>query len=150
MESAVEEALGQKELKVLWEHRLQSLNTDDGRLRAEVAKLDQVTSGYPVARSEWVVAGSETIRPAYVIGADGYDSAVRRMAGIEMDEHGTSQIFSVYEIEATGDLPAEVRVMLDPDSTTVYWPLEEGRCRLGIPDPRRIGTRGLERSGSRS
>jgi 2-polyprenyl-6-methoxyphenol hydroxylase-like FAD-dependent oxidoreductase len=41
----------------------------------------------------------------YVIGADGYDSAVRRMAGIEMAEHGGGQVFSIYEIEATGNFP---------------------------------------------
>jgi 3-(3-hydroxy-phenyl)propionate hydroxylase len=67
-----------------------------------------------------------------VIGADGYDSAVRRMAGFEMAEHGRAEIFSVYEVEATGELPAEVRVILDPDLTSVYWPLEEGRCRWGF------------------
>jgi 2-polyprenyl-6-methoxyphenol hydroxylase-like FAD-dependent oxidoreductase len=67
-----------------------------------------------------------------VIGADGYDSAVRRMAGIEMQEHGAGQIFSVYEIEAAGELPAEVRVVVDPDLTSVYWPLEEGLCRWGF------------------
>jgi 3-(3-hydroxy-phenyl)propionate hydroxylase len=100
--------------------------------QAEVAKLEQVATGYPVARSEWLVVRSETMRPAYVIGADGYDSAVRRMSGIEMEEHGAGQIFSVYEIEAAGELPAEVRVILDPDLTSVYWPLEEGRCRWGF------------------
>ena len=131
LERAAEEALRQAKLKVLWGHRLQSLDTD-GAPRAEVAKLDQVATGYPVARSEWVVVRSETIRPAYVIGADGYDSAVRRMAGIEMQERGAGQVFSVYEIEAAGELPAEVRVILDPDSTSVYWPLEEGRCRWGF------------------
>jgi 3-(3-hydroxy-phenyl)propionate hydroxylase len=54
------------------------------------------------------------------------------MAGIEMTEHGGGQVFSVYEIEATGELPAEVRVILDPDLTSVYWPLEQGRCRWGF------------------
>lgn len=132
LERAAEEALRQKKLKVLWGHRLQSLNVDDATPSAEVATLDQVASGYPVARSEWLVVRSETIRPNYVIGADGYDSAVRRMAGIEMDAHGAGQIFSVYEIEAAGDLPSEVRVIFDPDRTSVYWPLEEGRCRWGF------------------
>jgi 3-(3-hydroxy-phenyl)propionate hydroxylase len=136
LERAAEEALRRQQLEVRWGHRLQSLDVDGSTIRAEVAKLDQVATGYPVARSEWVVAGSETIHPAYVIGADGYDSAVRRMAGIEMEEHGVSQVFSVYEIEATGELPAEVRVIIDTDLTSVYWPLEEGRCRWGfqIPD----------------
>jgi 2-polyprenyl-6-methoxyphenol hydroxylase-like FAD-dependent oxidoreductase len=129
LEKAAEEALRQKKLKVLWGHRLQALTMDGATVHAEVAKLDQVQTGYAVAGSEWVVVQSETIRPAYVIGADG--SSVRRMAGIEMAEHG-GQVFSVYEIEATGELPAEVRVMLDPDLTSVYWPLEEGRCRWGF------------------
>ena len=132
LERAVEEALRQETLKVLWGYRLESLNAADATLRAEVGKLEQVATGYPIARSEWVVARSETIRPDYVIGADGYDSTVRRMAGIEMVEHDGGQIFSVYEIEATGELPAEVRVVLDPDLTSVYWPLEQGRCRWGF------------------
>jgi 2-polyprenyl-6-methoxyphenol hydroxylase-like FAD-dependent oxidoreductase len=132
LERAVEEALGQGKLKVLWGHRLQALTTDGTALQAEVATLDQVASGYPVARTEWVVGRSETIRPAYVIGADGYDSLVRRMSGIETTEHGGGQVLSVYEIEATGELPAECRVILDPDLTSVYWPLEQGRCRWGF------------------
>ena len=132
LERAVEEALRRKKLEVRWRHRLQALTVEGGTLRADVAKLDQVATGYPVARSEWVVVGSETIRPSYVIGADGYDSAVRRLSGIEMEEYGAGQVFSVYEVEADGDLPAEVRVIIDPDLTSVYWPLEEGRCRWGF------------------
>jgi 2-polyprenyl-6-methoxyphenol hydroxylase-like FAD-dependent oxidoreductase len=132
MERAVEQALRQKKLKVLWGHRLQALSENEATLQVQVAKLDQVATGYPVARSEWVIARSKTIRPAFVIGADGYDSTVRRMAGIEMAEHGGGQVFSVYEIEATGELPVEVRVMFDRDLTSVYWPLEAGRCRWGF------------------
>jgi 2-polyprenyl-6-methoxyphenol hydroxylase-like FAD-dependent oxidoreductase len=132
LEKAAEEALHQRKLKVLWGYRLQALTTDGATVRAEVARLDQVATGYPVARTEWLVVGSETIQPTYVIGADGYDSAVRRMAGIEMTEHGGGQVFSVYEIEAAGELPAEMRVILDPELTSVYWPLEDGRCRWGF------------------
>jgi 2-polyprenyl-6-methoxyphenol hydroxylase-like FAD-dependent oxidoreductase len=132
LERRVEDALHQAKVNVHWGHRLQALAVDGTGIRAEVERLDQVATGYPVARSEWVVAGRETIRPAYVIGADGYDSAVRRMAGIEMAEKGAAQVFSVYEIEASGELPAEVRVILDAELTSVYWPLEEGRCRWGF------------------
>ena len=132
LERAIEEALRTKDVKVLWRHRLQSLSADGATLSADVARLDQVATGYPVARSEWVVSGVETVRPAYMIGADGYDSAVRRMTGIEMARHAEAQMFSVYEIEAAGELPDEVRVVLDPDLTSVYWPLEQGRCRWGF------------------
>jgi 2-polyprenyl-6-methoxyphenol hydroxylase-like FAD-dependent oxidoreductase len=132
LERAAADALRQTKLEVRWGHRLQSLDTADGAARAEVARLDEVATGYPVARTEWVVGRSETIRPAFVIGADGYDSAVRRMTGIEMEARGAGQIFSVYEIEATGELPADVRIIFDPDLTSVYWPLEAGRCRWGF------------------
>lgn len=132
LERAAEEAVESQNNQVHWGHRLQALTEDGTSLRAEVAQLDQVATGYPVARSEWVVVRSETIRPRYVIGADGYDSAVRRMAGIGMVEHGGGKVFSVYEIEATGELPSEVRVILDPNVTSVYWPLEERRCRFGF------------------
>ena len=132
LESAAAEALRAEKVKVLFGHRLQALSLKGGIREAQVAKLDHVASGYPAARSEWVVARTETIRPAYVIGADGYDSAVRRMSGIEMEDHGASELYSVYEIEAGGELPADVRVILDPDLTSVYWPLEEGRCRWGF------------------
>ena len=132
LERAAEAALRRNKVKVLWGHRLQSLTIDRTALQAEVAELDQVATGYPVARHEWLVVRTETIRPAYVLGADGYDSAVRRMAGIEMVDYGGAQIFSVYEVEATGDLPDEVRIVLDPDLTSVYWPLEPGRCRWGF------------------
>ena len=132
LERAAEEALRRKNLKVLWGHRLQGLAVEDATLRTEVATLDQVATGYPVARTEWLVVRSETIRPAYVIGADGYDSAVRRMSGIEMAEYRAAQVFSIYEIEATGELPDEVRVIFEPNLTSVYWPLEKGRCRWGF------------------
>ncbi len=132
LERMLEKALRAEKLTVQWEHRLESLAVNGRSARVEVAKLDQVTSGYAVARSEWVVVRSRTLQPAYVVGADGYDSTVRRMAGIDMTDHGSGQLFAVYEIEATGELPTEGRVILDPDSTSVYWPLEQGRCRWGF------------------
>jgi len=132
LEKAAEDALRRKKVKVRWKHRLQALTVDGATLRADVAKLDQVDVGYAVAGREWVVVRTATIRPDYVIGADGYDSTVRRMAAIEMVEYGEGQVFAIYEIEAAGELPAEVRVILDPDLTSVYWPLEEGRCRWGF------------------
>jgi 2-polyprenyl-6-methoxyphenol hydroxylase-like FAD-dependent oxidoreductase len=132
LERIIEEAFRHRDGKVLWGHRLQALAIDGAAVRADVAKLDQVATGYPVARNEWVVVRTETMQPAYVIGADGYDSAVRRMAGFEVAEHRAEQIFSVYEIEAAGELPTDARVMLDADATSVYWPLEKGRCRWGF------------------
>jgi 2-polyprenyl-6-methoxyphenol hydroxylase-like FAD-dependent oxidoreductase len=137
LERALEQELRERKLKVHWAHRLQSLDADAIPPDAEVAQLDEITTGYPVATNEWVVVRTARVRPAYVIGADGYDSFVRRAAGIEMDAMGGAQIFSVFEFQAEGELPDEVRVILGAEQTSVYWPLEPGRCRWGfqITDP---------------
>ena len=58
LERAAEDALRRKNLKVLWGHRLQGLALEQPTLRAEVATLDQVATGYPVARTEWLVVRS--------------------------------------------------------------------------------------------
>src|SRR4026208_2232819 len=63
LEKAAKEALRQKKLKVLWGHRPQPLSVDGETPRAEVNELDQVATGYAVARSDWVVVRSTTIRP---------------------------------------------------------------------------------------
>ena len=131
LENAAAEALRAEKLKVLWGYRLQAFSVDGGIIQAEVAKLDHVAAGYPVAQSEWVVAGARQ-SGQHKYRRRRLRSAVRRMAGIEMEDYGAGELFSVYEIQAAGDLPAEVRVILEPDLTSVYWPLEEGRCRWGF------------------
>src|SRR5688572_17967976 len=47
LERAAEEALRQKKLNVLWNHRLQSLSVDSETIRAEVAKLDRSQPATP-------------------------------------------------------------------------------------------------------
>jgi 2-polyprenyl-6-methoxyphenol hydroxylase-like FAD-dependent oxidoreductase len=132
LERETEDELRVRGVRVRWTHRLESLRLDGDRATAEVARLDEMASGYPIARSEWVVVARETRRPAFIIGADGWNSAVRRMAGVETEEAGGTLVFSVYEFEARGDLPDEARVVLEPGAQSVYWPLEAGRCRWGF------------------
>jgi 2-polyprenyl-6-methoxyphenol hydroxylase-like FAD-dependent oxidoreductase len=129
LERAIEDHLQRKGQKVLWNHRLQGLREEGGRMVAEVGQLDQVAAGYPIARTEWVVVKTHTLRPRYVIGADGWDSTVRKLVGIDMESSGPGQIVSVFEMDAKGELPAEGRMVLEGSRLSVYWPLEEGRCR---------------------
>ncbi len=119
-------------MKVQWNHRLHSLRAEENGVTAEIAQLDQMAMGYPIQRTEWVVAKTSEWHPRFVIGADGHDSAVRRMSGIGTKGMGTAITMSVFEVEAKGDLPEEARVVLDPDRVSIYWPLEPGRCRWGF------------------
>lgn len=132
LERGLEEELLRRKVKVLWNHRLESLGREGNRTRVGIAKLDRMAMGYPIQRSEWVVVKTLEQRPQFVLGADGHDSAVRRMSGIETSDLGEGVLVSVFEIEAEGELPDEARAVLDADSTSFYWPLEPGRCRFGF------------------
>ena len=127
LEGALETALGKEQVKVLWNHRLQAFSESDGH--AEIARLEQVASGYPIARMEWTVAGTFTARPAFVVGADGYRSLVRDRLGIKLTAEDKPNIFSVYEREAAEDPGHEVKVILDSNGASVMWPMGQNRCR---------------------
>src|SRR3972149_679471 len=104
-------------------------------VRVEVVDMHQRTTQHSYA----LAIHPGTLRILDEVGlSEGLIGAGRELTkgadyeGREREEHGAGEIFSVYEIEAAGELPAEVRVILDPDLTSVYWPLEEGRCRWGF------------------
>ena len=156
LERMLEDELRKRKVKVLWNHRLEGLKDDGGAIEAEIAKLDQITTGYPIARTEWEVMRTFSCRPQFVIGADGYDSTVRRLAGIKTLEAGRTEVFAVFEIEAEGSMPDEARFDLDSGATNVYWPMEEDRCRFSFelptespfePNPETLQTLLTERAG---
>jgi 2-polyprenyl-6-methoxyphenol hydroxylase-like FAD-dependent oxidoreductase len=132
LERTLEDELRKRRVKVLWNHRLEALKDGGDAPEAEIAKLDQITTGYPIARTEWEVMRTFPSRPQFVVGADGYDSTVRRLAGIGMSEAGRTDVFAVFEIEAEGSMPDEARFDLDLGETNVYWPMEEDRCRFSF------------------
>jgi len=135
LEAALEEALHARKVRVHWNHRVQDLVPGETGVRLEVARLDQVTTGYPIARTEWVVTKTFGMETSYAIGADGYHSLVRRKLEIETKEMGPVQFFSVYEFTAEGELPDEARVFFDANGSGVYWPLGAGRCRFSFELP---------------
>lgn len=135
LEAALEEALHARRVRVHWNHRVQDFALGDEGVRLEVARLDQVTTGYPIARTEWVVTKTLQVEATYGVGADGYHSLVRRKLGIEIADVGPAQSFSVYELTAGGELPDEARVLLDEGGSGVYWPLGGGRCRFSFELP---------------
>jgi 2-polyprenyl-6-methoxyphenol hydroxylase-like FAD-dependent oxidoreductase len=133
LESILEDALASRGVRVHWEHRIQSLEAAAEGVDLVVARLDSVSTGYPIARSERVVASMFDLTAKYVIGADGYDSFVRRRLGIDNPATGNAEMFSVYQLEPEGPIPEEGRFVFAKDGVTAYWPLPDGRCRFSFP-----------------
>jgi 2-polyprenyl-6-methoxyphenol hydroxylase-like FAD-dependent oxidoreductase len=132
LEAILEAALEKSGVKVHWDHRVQGLEPKADDVELAVARLDKVSTGYPVAHTEVVVDKMLEVRADYVVGADGYDSFVRRRLGIDYADHGKGQLYSVFQF-ATGDAPVEGRLSIEAERVAGYWPLPDGRCRFSFP-----------------
>lgn len=129
LEAALEAKLEEHGVHVLWNHRAQNLEPERDGTVAEIAILDRVASGYPIARMEWVVARTFRTRASWVVGADGYHSLVRRKLGLKHLDLGGAQVFSVFEFETESPLPTEAALSLLESGINAYWPLSEHRGR---------------------
>jgi 2-polyprenyl-6-methoxyphenol hydroxylase-like FAD-dependent oxidoreductase len=132
LEGLLEEELARWDVEVDWTHRLVSMKPGADAVDVEVARLDRAAGGYPYARMEWIVDKTFRFQADYVVGADGYNSFVRRTLGIPYRDLGAPQCFSVYEFDADAHLDPDVRVALNAETTEVLWPLAEDRFRFSF------------------
>jgi 2-polyprenyl-6-methoxyphenol hydroxylase-like FAD-dependent oxidoreductase len=133
LESILETALEKTGVAVHWNHRVQGLDAGDQHVGLTVARLEKVSTGYPIAHTEVVVDKLIETGASFVLAADGYDSFVRRRLGVAYADQGRGQMYSVFQFTATGNVPDEGRVMIAGDRVGGYWPLPGGRCRFGFP-----------------
>ena len=133
LEALFEAALEKRGIKVHWDHRVQDIAGHPAGVKVGVAKLEKVSTGYPVAHTEVVVDKTFAVDAAYVVAADGYDSFVRRRLGIADTKMGKGQLFSVFQFETDGDVPVDGRFMLEPQRVGAYWPLPGGHARFSFP-----------------
>jgi NADPH-dependent dioxygenase len=136
-EGALERSLMDRKVKVRWNHRLWKLIEDEGGATAVIERRGKVSGGYAAAKTEWVVEKVETLNPAYVVGADGHRSSVRRLAGVEYEPAGDTEVFAVFEFESWFGVAHEMRVVLTEGTTNVLWPLPGGRFRWSFQLPKK-------------
>ncbi len=152
LENLLETELGKLGIHVDWRHEAATVRPGDERATVTVHKFEKESRGYIVAHTEWVVSKTFEVEPRFVIGADGYNSRVRRTLNAEFPEIGPAQYYAVFEFKSDADLRNEVRVALGPDSTNVLWPLPGGQCRWGFElpnfaDPTAEGRESLREAG---
>jgi len=128
-EDVLEKALRRVGVKVLWNHAVSKLETQDDRVVATIDKMVTESIGYAVARTERLIAKSYDVAVPFVIGADGHRSLVRRSLDIDFPDLGGTQHFAVFEFESDVDLGHEMRIVMSDHTTDVLWPLPHGHCR---------------------
>ena len=144
LEEVLSSALAQAGGEIAWNHRLAGFDEGPHGVSVEVEQLAKESSGYSVSRTEWVVDRKVEVEAQFVIGADGHRSLVRRQLGIDFPSSGDASTFAVFEFSSLGAARSEVQIVLDEKTTSVLWPLPEGRFRWSFeipdfkdhPDPR--------------
>ena len=129
LENALKERLRQTKVRIDWQHRVEALRKEEGGMAAEVAVMDQVSSGYPIARLDWVKLKSYLVQASFVVGADGYHSYVRKNLEIGFRELSPRETFHVFEFDSPGERFDEARVVLHGESADMLWPMPGERYR---------------------
>ena len=128
-EDALEQRLRQAGVAVSWNYRFNDLHGEGDTVVATVEELGATATGYIVPHWETVVKRSLPVRAQFLVGADGYGSLVRERLGIESTRVAGPEFFAAYEFEPAEKVEDEVRVVLEPHTTNVLWPLPGNRCR---------------------
>jgi len=129
LESALERELQRARVPLLWNHQAMSIDEGEHGVEAEIGRVDKVSMGYPVARTEWVVQKRYRTRCSYLVGADGYHSLTRSVLGARFQDLGDARTFAVFEFDSPLDLGHELRVVFTNGTTNVLWPLKNMRGR---------------------
>lgn len=129
LEDVLEKALVKRGIRLMRDHQALSLDSQDGSVQVEIARMDKASVGYGVAHTEQSLDRVYKVRADYVVGADGYDSFVRRSQRIAVEKVRPTQWFAVFEFLAEMDPADEARVVLDETAGSVVWPLASGRGR---------------------
>ena len=128
-EDTLEQRLRQAGVLVNWNHRFSELRAEGETVVATVEELGATAGGYIVPHWETVVKRTLPVRAQFLVGADGYGSLVRERLGIESTRVAGPEFFAAYEFEPDAKVEDEVRVVLEPGTTNVLWPLPGNRCR---------------------
>jgi len=130
LEELLEESLAsQTPIRVNWNQRLADFQADGSSVTAAIDQLGETMTGYGVPHGEWVVEKTRHTRASFLVGADGHDSLVRRHLGIDYKRLQGPEVFAVYEFETEAEVGHEMRVILDEQTTNVFWPIADHRCR---------------------
>jgi len=123
LETLLEARLNQAGIQVDSNHRLAGLESGDGHALAAIESLIISAKGYVIPEMDWEIEKTEQMMARYVVGADGDDSKVAQLAGIEYETAGTPEFYLICELESDWPVENAVYVILQSDSTSTLWPL---------------------------
>lgn len=130
LELFLEDELEQAGIRVLWNHRVSEYQEEEGELNVTVDRYSERDTGYAVSHTERVIVKSLHFKAKTMIAADGYNSILRRIAGVEPTPLGDNQYFVSFEFETDRDPKHTYLLSFKDDLATAQHPMEGGIARL--------------------
>jgi len=115
-------ALTARGVAIEWGTELALLTQDDARVRCRL-RAAEPSAAPPVA--------DELLEADFVIGADGYESAVRSALGIELVDHGALQSYVFFDA-VTQRAGSEAQLVLLEDSANAAYPVQGNLARFSF------------------
>jgi 2-polyprenyl-6-methoxyphenol hydroxylase-like FAD-dependent oxidoreductase len=127
LRAALLNALMSRGVCVEWNTRLASLHQDGRAARGwlEASVPDRQ------ALDDTAGARGSSFEADYVIGSDGYDSAVRAALGIELIEHGSLHSYAFFDAPS-GRAGSEAQLTVSDAGASSFYPLQGGLARFSF------------------
>jgi NADPH-dependent dioxygenase len=139
-------ALSRRGFEVHWQTRLVALDQSSSAVRALLMRRELAEPPPPTQPPEAFDSAAVAITADYVIGADGLDSAVRRLLGLELVRHGPLESYAFFDA-ADSRAGHEAVLALTGELMSSIYPIHGGRARYSFqiadalhrsPDPARL------------
>jgi 2-polyprenyl-6-methoxyphenol hydroxylase-like FAD-dependent oxidoreductase len=116
-------------VEVEWQTRLRAIEQDAARVSASLIRREPFEEDGPSLRIEWRDASAESLHVDFVVGADGVQSAVRGLLGIDWVPQGPRQMYAFFDVpdERASD---EAQLVLASGTSNSVYPLQGARSRL--------------------
>lgn len=130
LEAILEDELTEAGVPILWNHRVSEYEPDGSAIHATVDKFSERGTGYAISHMERVIVKSLHVQAKTLIAADGYNSILRRVAGLDQDPLGANQYFVYFEFETDHDPNHTCFLSIKNGLATAQQPTETGYARL--------------------
>lgn len=128
LERALLTALRQEEVEVLSAHRAVQLEQTADGVQVELSRREQKLVS-PATPDGWEDVERVSVRAAFVVGADGYESTVRARLGIPVRRVRPVESYVMFEFPGDHDLAGRITLVFADELGSALLPLPAGRAR---------------------
>lgn len=129
LEDGLRNALARHGVAIEWNRELKDLEQSGDRAVAVISHLKELAQGYGRSDFARVESGVSSISADLVVAADGAASPVRNLLRLPIKKTSAPSHFRVFEFEAPAPLEDALAVAFDGASTSIMWPMPNGRAR---------------------